>query len=201
MARAGSVVTAASITIGGATFDVWATPAGITRLTVPECRLVSCPPLRERFEIEAHGEAPGAESVWIERLGLFLEVLLSGTEPGQAPAVDLSTLSGFTVEVLDIVYGIPWGARRSYRWVATRTPRPSSARAVGGALGRNPVPMVIPCHRVIREDGSPGGYSGGDGWKERLLGLEDGAQGSEGVLRGLPRWDNEKQDDSGCLLV
>ena len=56
--------------------------------------------------------------------------------------------------------------------MAGKIGRPGAARAVGGALGRNPLPIVIPCHRVIRSDGSLGGFGAGLDWKKRLLALE-----------------------------
>ena len=67
---------------------------------------------------------------------------------------------------------IPYGETRTYGWVAEKTGRPSASRAAGQALGRNPVPIVIPCHRVIASDGSLCGYSEGIDIKRRLLDLE-----------------------------
>jgi methylated-DNA-[protein]-cysteine S-methyltransferase len=74
--------------------------------------------------------------------------------------------------VLEVVYRIPWGAVSSYGQVASMAGRPGAARAVGGAVGRNPVVLAIPCHRVLRSDGRIGGWSGWPGWKEWLLDLE-----------------------------
>jgi len=68
--------------------------------------------------------------------------------------------------------GIPHGETRSYRWVAERIGRPKATRAVGQALARNPLPIILPCHRVVESDGSLGGYSGGVEIKRRLLALE-----------------------------
>jgi O-6-methylguanine DNA methyltransferase len=67
---------------------------------------------------------------------------------------------------------IPRGETRSYRWVAQRIGQPRAARAVGQALGRNPFLPAIPCHRVIRADGSIGGYARGLRAKRRLLTAE-----------------------------
>jgi O-6-methylguanine DNA methyltransferase len=85
---------------------------------------------------------------------------------------DLSELAGFTRAVLRITARIPYGQVRSYRWIAERLGRPKASRAVGNALARNPVPIIIPCHRVTRSDGALGGYALGLGWKIRLLKLE-----------------------------
>ena len=74
---------------------------------------------------------------------------------------DLGGLSAFERSVLDKAQEIPRGEVRPYSWVAGEIGRPQAARAVGSALGRNPIPLLIPCHRVVRSDGSPGEYSGG----------------------------------------
>jgi len=67
---------------------------------------------------------------------------------------------------------IPFGKTRSYGWLAGQTGKPSAARAVGQANGKNPIPVIVPCHRVIAADGSIGGFSGGLGLKRKLLALE-----------------------------
>jgi methylated-DNA-[protein]-cysteine S-methyltransferase len=67
---------------------------------------------------------------------------------------------------------IPYGETRSYKWVAEKVGNPKAVRAVGQALSKNPVPIVLPCHRVIESDGSIGGYSSGVDIKRRLLDLE-----------------------------
>lgn len=87
--------------------------------------------------------------------------------------LDLTPVSEFDRRVLGVVLEIPSGGVLTYADVARRIGSPSAARAVGGAVGRNPVPIVIPCHRVVRSDGTLGGYSGGGvGFKRRLLALE-----------------------------
>ena len=68
--------------------------------------------------------------------------------------------------MLDAVRDVAWGETASYGEIARRVGAPRAARAVGGALGRNPISLVIPCHRVIAADGTIGGY-GGDGWVDR----------------------------------
>ncbi len=67
---------------------------------------------------------------------------------------------------------IPYGQTRTYKWLAERLGAPRSVRAGGQALGRNPLPIILPCHRVIQSDGKLGGYSSGIGIKRRLLELE-----------------------------
>ncbi len=67
---------------------------------------------------------------------------------------------------------IPYGETRTYKWIAEKIGKPGAARAVGQALSRNPIPILVPCHRVIESDGSLGGYSGGVERKRRLLDIE-----------------------------
>jgi methylated-DNA-[protein]-cysteine S-methyltransferase len=67
---------------------------------------------------------------------------------------------------------IPYGETRTYKWLAEKIGNPGAFRAVGQALGRNPLPIILPCHRVIESDGSLGGYSAGADIKRRLLDME-----------------------------
>ncbi|HVA38549.1 MAG TPA: methylated-DNA--[protein]-cysteine S-methyltransferase [Candidatus Dormibacteraeota bacterium] len=85
---------------------------------------------------------------------------------------DLHDLSEFERAVLAKALEIPRGEVRPYGWIAREIGRPRAVRAVGSALGRNPVPLLIPCHRVVRGDGSIGEYVFGSGIKGRLLEAE-----------------------------
>ena len=67
---------------------------------------------------------------------------------------------------------IPYGETRTYKWLAERIHNPKAVRAVGRALSRNPLPIILPCHRIIESDGSIGGYSSGVERKRRLLDME-----------------------------
>lgn len=86
--------------------------------------------------------------------------------------VDLSRGTPFQRQVWRASRRIPYGRVCSYQWVACRVGGGQYARAVGHALGGNPVPIVVPCHRVIAADGSLGGFTGGLRTKRRLLALE-----------------------------
>ena len=70
---------------------------------------------------------------------------------------------------------IPYGETRSYLWVAKQIGRPGAVRVVGQALGRNPLAIIVPCHRVIASDGGFGGFGGGVEMKRHLLWLEASA--------------------------
>ena len=78
----------------------------------------------------------------------------------------------FQCQVWELLRGIPYGETRSYSQIAHALGRPNAARAVGGAIGSNPVDIVVPCHRVIGSDGKLTGYGGGLDRKEALLNLE-----------------------------
>ncbi len=86
--------------------------------------------------------------------------------------VNLSRLTPFQQEALRLCATIPWGELRSYGWIADRMGRPQSARPVGQAMRANPIPILIPCHRVVGADGRLIGYGGGMEWKTRLLTME-----------------------------
>jgi O-6-methylguanine DNA methyltransferase len=91
--------------------------------------------------------------------------------------VKFLTGTEFEKKVWSVLPEIPFGETRSYKWVAEKTGNPAAVRAVGRALSKNPVPVVIPCHRVIESDGSIGGYSSGVDVKRRLLEMEYYAKG------------------------
>lgn len=86
--------------------------------------------------------------------------------------LDLRLSTGFRRQVLAWLPGIGYGSTASYAAVATAAGNPRAVRAVGTACATNPLPVVVPCHRVIRSDGSLGGYIGGTSVKRALLALE-----------------------------
>lgn len=86
--------------------------------------------------------------------------------------IDWRLMSPFQQKVLKATYRIPFGKVATYRDVATKAGSPRGSRAAGNALGANPIPIVVPCHRVVRSGGDLGGYTGGLHRKEFLLELE-----------------------------
>ncbi|MCD6384604.1 methylated-DNA--[protein]-cysteine S-methyltransferase [Candidatus Sumerlaeota bacterium] len=84
----------------------------------------------------------------------------------------LEGYSAFLRKVWSATMTIPYGEVRTYKWLAEMTSNPKAVRAVGQAMRLNPIPLIIPCHRVVRQDGSPGGYAMGVEWKIKLLELE-----------------------------
>lgn len=133
---------------------------GITELHLPPTRVVP-----------SGREAPAE----IRAVIAAVRSLLEG-EPVDLSSVrlDLRAVSEFERQVYDAARVIPPGATTTYGALATRIGHPGGARAVGRALGRNPVPLIVPCHRVLAADGKLGGFSapGGVALKARLLALE-----------------------------
>ncbi len=132
----------------------------------------------------SRGGADRAESVaarrWVERARLELAEYLAGKRSFFSVAVDLSGVPEFQRDVLRAAQDIPFGEARPYAWVAKRIGRPRAVRAVGTALGRNPVPLIVPCHRVLRTDGTAGGYIFGTRVKQGLLSHERATPALEG---------------------
>jgi methylated-DNA-[protein]-cysteine S-methyltransferase len=148
-----------------------ATPAGLVRVA---------------FAIEDHdvvlAELAGQVSPRVLQTGRRLDDVARqldeyfvGTRHTFDVAVDLQLAHGFRRAVLMHLPDIPYGATASYREVATSAGRPRAVRAVGTACARNPVPVVVPCHRVVRSDGSLGQYRGGVETKQLLLAHEAAA--------------------------
>lgn len=94
-------------------------------------------------------------------------------------ALDLQLARGFRRDVLDRLREIDYGATASYAQVAAAAGSPRAVRAVGSACATNPLPVVVPCHRVLRSDGALGGYAGGLDAKRSLLELERGTVADE----------------------
>jgi methylated-DNA-[protein]-cysteine S-methyltransferase len=93
---------------------------------------------------------------------------------GQEFACETVFIEGteFEKKVWNTLRKIPYGETRTYKWLAEEIGNPHAFRAVGNALGKNPIPIIFPCHRVIETDGSLGGYSPGTDIKRRLLEIE-----------------------------
>ena len=99
-------------------------------------------------------------------LPTFIALLSGKRVDADGVPIDLSDRPVFDRRALEAVRTIGWGETASYGGIAKRIGSPRAARAVGGALGRNPISLLIPCHRIIAGDGTLGGY-GGDGWIDR----------------------------------
>ena len=86
--------------------------------------------------------------------------------------INWQSFSEFEQKVAEALIGVAYGETTSYAGLALAAGHPRACRAVGNFMSKNPFPLLLPCHRVIRSDGRPGGFSAGDEWKQRLLQLE-----------------------------
>lgn len=108
----------------------------------------------------------------LDEVRLQLDEYFAGKRTEFEIPIDWTLVKGYAREVLKATAEIPYGQVMSYREVAKTTGRDKAVRAAGNALGSNPIPVIVPCHRVLRSDGSLGGYTGGLEKKKLLLELE-----------------------------
>jgi methylated-DNA-[protein]-cysteine S-methyltransferase len=113
-------------------------------------------------------EAPGR----MDEIRRELDQYFRGDRQSFEVPVDFRLTRGFTQKILRITARIPFGSLLTYGQVATKAGSPRAYRAAGNALGSNPIPIVVPCHRVVHADGGLGGYTGGIERKQFLLRLE-----------------------------
>ena len=105
---------------------------------------------------------------WHRLTETTLKKILAGQEPGKFPPLDLAG-TAFQKSVWNALRKIALGKTKSYGEIAATIGRPKAVRAVGGACGANPVPVLVPCHRVLAANQKLGGFSGGLDWKRSLL--------------------------------
>jgi O-6-methylguanine DNA methyltransferase len=143
-------------------------PRGLRYATLPR-------PSRAEAEAEAIA-AGGSFDIADERLSDAARLIRAYAEGAPVPIesfpVDLPPCTPLQKAVWLALREIPRGEVRSYGWMAARVGRPGAARAIGRIVGSNPLPIWVPCHRVVAADGSLHGYGGGLALKERLLRLE-----------------------------
>lgn len=134
---------------------------------------------RRILAVERQWSVTGA----VEQLGEYF----SGARDRFDLVVDLHGLTAFTRNVLEATSRVPYGAVTSYGRIAGEIGKAKASRAVGNALGRNPIPIVIPCHRVVLSNGDLGWYTGGSEIKRSLLGIEGVTyEASSDRQQGLP---------------
>lgn len=102
-------------------------------------------------------------------IGIWMEEYCKGNPPKIELPVNLESLTPFTKKVLDHLYTLPFGETMSYMELASSIHKPKASRAVGNACGRNPLPLLIPCHRILAKSHHLGGFSGGLSIKKKLL--------------------------------
>lgn len=132
----------------------------------------------ERSDPPSAAERDGSDIPVLSRTAKWLDLYFGGEIPDFTPRIRLIA-TPFCAEVCEILLSIPYGRTMTYGRIAQilaerrGIPR-MAAQAVGGAVGRNPIAIIVPCHRVIGSDGSLTGYGGGLYRKEKLLKLENG---------------------------
>lgn len=115
------------------------------------------------------GKVTPEQRKWLRLTREALEKVFAGRKPAALPPLDWAGASEFQVRTWEGLLEIPLGETRSYGELARAIGHPGAARAVGGACGANPIPVLVPCHRVVAQSGGLGGYSGGLRWKQLLL--------------------------------
>jgi methylated-DNA-[protein]-cysteine S-methyltransferase len=146
-------------------YDIFESPFGNLYLTFSGKRLCGVSFQKPSGTPFKKGSAPRS---FIKELGSYF----NGRNIDFEQEVQFLTGTDFEKKVWLVLKKIPFGETRPYKWVAEKIGKPAAVRAVGRALSKNPVPIVIPCHRIIESDGSIGGYSSGVETKRRLLEME-----------------------------
>jgi O-6-methylguanine DNA methyltransferase len=159
-------------------YSSWVTPVGViyAAATLSGLCQITLGEMRERNfirQIEAlHGIRPHRKDAFFLTLKRELKRYFSGDLSAFSSPIAFLQGTPFERKVWRTLKTIPYGETRSYQWVSEQIGLPWAYRAVGGACGRNPLPIIIPCHRVISKSGKIGGYTGGISLKKRLLALE-----------------------------
>lgn len=109
---------------------------------------------------------------WHSLATKVVKAILAGKTPAELPPLDVSRGTEFQQRVWEELLWIPCGETRSYGEVASGIGKPEAVRAVGSACGANPIPLLIPCHRVLAANQRIGGFGGGLEWKRKLLAAE-----------------------------
>ncbi len=126
----------------------------------------------EPVRLERIEDASPAVRTNLERTAAQLSEYFGGQRAGFDIPLDWGEMPPFQRAVLEATADVPFGRLDTYAGIARKIGNPGATRAVGNALGRNPIPVIVPCHRVIRSDATIGGYTGGLDKKQHLLSLE-----------------------------
>lgn len=155
---------AARITTPEGEFVAHFSECGLARLEFPSLRAAPA-----EKALPARPRLSPALRRWEVLAAWAVREALRGHAPRALPPLDLSSGTEFQRRVWLALRRIPVGQTRTYAQVAAAIGAPQALRAVGGACGANPIPVLVPCHRVLSSDGGLGGFSAGLEWKRRLL--------------------------------
>lgn len=132
-------------------------------------------PDRPRREYPSGIELSPAIRGWERQTTIALRAALSGKPAGMLPPLDWRGATDFQQSIWSALLRIPTGCTSTYAELAAAAGHPRAVRAAGSACGANPIPVLVPCHRVVATGGRLGGFSGGLDWKRRLL-VREGVQ-------------------------
>lgn len=144
-------------------------PKGIQTIVLPKR---SKRAVESDLKMQSIGSLQQGESAQLEETRRQLLDYLAGRRNTFDVPLDLSQGTSFQRQVWRTLQRVPYGKLRSYQWIAARVGGRHYARAVGNAVGANPLPIIVPCHRIVAHDASLGGFSGGLSIKRKLLSLE-----------------------------
>lgn len=147
-------------------FIAFYSPQGLVRLEFPN-DLWTDRQLFSSFSVSEESLA-----LWRPLTEQTLHAMLANQVPATLPPLDLSTGTAFQQSIWQLLLAIPAGHTRTYGDLAADLQLQHGGRAIGAACGANPIPVIVPCHRVTGAHGRLGGFSGGLPWKHRLLQIE-----------------------------
>jgi methylated-DNA-[protein]-cysteine S-methyltransferase len=143
-------------------------PKGLSQLILPH-------PTQEAViqEVEGRYEFPiNEDSSCLGDLPLRIKDYITGKKMDFPNKLDYNGATDFQIRVWRTTQEVPYGETRTYHWIAVKLKCNRGEQAIGQALSRNPLPIIIPCHRIVASNGKPGGFSGGIEMKKRLLRVE-----------------------------
>jgi O-6-methylguanine DNA methyltransferase len=153
-----------SLTTSEGEFTAGYSAKGLSELRFPSSRAEA---------VTNEKEIPVAVRSWHRLTTAAVKAVLAGRAPAELPPLDLSHGTEFQQSVWAEMRKIKLGRTQSYGELARAIGNPKAVRAVGGACGANPIPLLVPCHRVLAAQQKIGGFSGGLEWKRKLLAIEN----------------------------
>jgi methylated-DNA-[protein]-cysteine S-methyltransferase len=182
----------AAVVGAGLEVNAWASSEGIVAVRLG---LVPAAGKSGGRPVEGVTVEPGTTEA-LSALADALPEYLGGEPLAWDGPLDLRGVTPFQRDVFEVVRAIPHGETRSYGDVAAELGRAAAVRAVGVALKRNPFPLLVPCHRVLRAGGQLGGYSAGPGVKRRLLAIEAGQEELDLGAGGSPAGEGRPAEEA-----
>ncbi|HEX9756652.1 MAG TPA: methylated-DNA--[protein]-cysteine S-methyltransferase [Nitrospiria bacterium] len=159
---------------------LYGTPESLSKIKIfPHSRKSIFSADEKKFSLQKRSDL---FKIWLDWFENYFE---GKVQPVKGP-IQFSVGTPFQQKVWKTLLKIPFGQVKSYKWMAEKTGSPQAVRAVGQANGKNPFPILIPCHRVIYNNGYLGGYTGGLGIKRQLLEVEGWSVQNHRVVKKLP---------------